>query len=105
MKSGAGLMESIMKSLLLTLPLLAIGFVATPQNVLASPFAPAKVAIEVPTQLQEAYVACRWGPYGRRCSRVRPYAPYAYYRPYRPYRPYAYSRPYYRPYNRYGYGY
>lgn len=88
-------MEWLMKTLMLTLSLLVIGLMSAPGAALATPMgAAASVARDVPSNLQEAYLACRWGPYGRRCWRVRPYD-----------RPYGYYRPYYRPYYGYGYGY
>jgi len=88
----------MLKALMLTL--LVIGFASTPGEALASYTGlAAGVARAVPSELQNAYWACRYGPYGRRCSWVRPYG--AYYRPYyRPYRGYGY-----RPYRGYGYSY
>ena len=95
MNEGVCLMEWLMKTLMLTLSLLVIGLMSAPGAALATPMgAAASVAGDVPSNLQEAYLACRWGPYGRRCWRVRPYD-----------RPYGYYRPYYRPYYGYGYGY
>jgi hypothetical protein len=95
MNEGVCLMEWLMKTLMLTLSLLVIGLMSAPGAALATPMgAAASVARDVPSNLQEAYLACRWGPYGRRCWRVRPY-----------YRPYGYYRPYYRPYYGYRYGY